>query len=94
MQRIFKIKLISGFIFNFIYFGEIERVPLPLFSLLKGHDLDGHVELGVISRGNGIEEVADRVVGILRGKLTGFLGGQVLDALGALVTSKFAVLFN
>lgn len=74
--------------------GEIEWVPLPLFGLLEGHDLDGHVELGVISLGNGIEEVADRVVGILRGELAGSLGRQVLDALGALVTSKFTVLFN
>lgn len=74
--------------------GEIEGVELPLLGLLEGHDLDGHVELGVVSLGNGIEKVTDRVVGILGGELAGSLGRQVLDALGGLVTSKFIVLFN
>lgn len=61
--------------------GDVERVELECLRLLHRHHLDEHVPLGVVTLGDGIEQVADGIVGIRSRQLSSSSHVDVLDVL-------------
>lgn len=73
--------------------GNVERVVLVLLGLLESHDLQEQVPRREIALGDGVEQVANRVVRIGAGEVVSGRNRQVLDALGGL-EMKLAVMRN
>lgn len=73
--------------------GHIERVVLVLLGLLKSHDLQEQVPRREIALGDGVEQVANRVVRVGAGEVVSGRNRQVLDALSGLEV-ELAVMRN
>lgn len=73
--------------------GDIERIVFVGLGLLVRHDLDVHVPRRELALLDGVEQIANGVVGVGAGELVSLFSRQVLDALSGLEVELAVVSF-
>lgn len=74
--------------------GNIEWIELDCLGLLESHNLEESVPRWEFSLSDGIEQIADRVIGIGSSQSVGSFSGQVLDSLSSLEVELAVVSFS